>query len=178
LSILIDYLPFPYRNSPEAVEVQNVFQKWIEHLHLERDSLYDQFRVRSATWGLREWEKALGIIVDESISYEFRRSRIESKLRGFGTTTKEMIINVAASFSNGEVEVYEHNEEYYFDIRFIGALGLPPNMDDLTAVIEEIKPAHLAYAYKYRYRTHGELRSFTHAALSAYTHEHIRNGVI
>jgi hypothetical protein len=41
--------------------------------------------------------------------------------------------------------------EYRFIIRFIGILGIPPNMAGLIQIIEEIKPAHLAYEFAYMY---------------------------
>ncbi|MCX7614756.1 MAG: YmfQ family protein, partial [Clostridiales bacterium] len=129
----------------------------------------------SATWGLVLWEKALGIDTDVSKSNEYRRTRIMSKLRGSGTTTADMIKNVAESFSNGIVDVIEHPEQYSFDIKFVGTLGIPPNMDDLTAAVEEIKPAHLAYTFVYIYRTYGGLKPYTHLQLSNYTHSELRN---
>ena len=72
-----------------------------------------------------------------------------------------MIQNVAESFSNGAVDVLEYPAEYRFEIKFTGTLGIPPNLDDLSAALEEIKPAHLAYDYIILYRTWGELEEKT-----------------
>jgi len=173
---LSDYLPKPYKNSPEAIELQAALQKWVDLLHADRGDLFEQFFIDSATWGLKLWEEALGIPVDISRPLDFRRSRIESKLRGLGTTTKQMIENVAASFSNGEVEVIECNGEYRFDIKFVGTIGIPPNMDDLTAAIEEIKPAHLAFIYVYLYRTWAMVSHLTWDEAAAYTWDQLREG--
>ena len=173
---LIDYLPDQYKNSPEVAELQQALQYWAEKLHADRDGLFDQFFIKSATWGLRLWEKALGLETDVSKPYGFRRTRIESKLRGLGTTTKELVKNVAASFSNGDVDVIEHNDEDYFEIIFVGTLGVPPNMEDLTAAIEEIKPAHLAYEYVYKYRTWDMVSHLTWGQAGAYTWEQLREG--
>jgi uncharacterized protein YmfQ (DUF2313 family) len=172
---LIEYLPRQYIKSPEVVEFQAVASEHMERFIETRDDLFDQFFVSSATWGLRMWEIALGLETDISKTYEFRRSRIESKLRGRGTTTKEMIRNVAASFSNGEVEVIEHSAEDWFEVKFIGTIGVPPNMDDLTAAIDEIKPAHLEYEYTYRYNRHFSLSKFKHGQLSKNRHYQLRN---
>lgn len=162
MSNLIDYLPERYRNSPEIVELQQVLQTQADKLIAARDGRFQQFFIREATWGLRLWETALGIETDLSKPYSYRRTRIESKLRGLGTTTVAMIKNVAESFSNGAVEVIEHNGEYYFEIKFVGTFGIPPNMDDLTAAIEEIKPAHLGYAYLFIYPTWDDYDAFDH----------------
>ena len=175
---LIDYLPRYYRNSPEIIEFQTAMQKQAEKLHAARDNLFEQFCVRSATWGLKLWETALGIKTETSKPYSYRRSRIESKLRGLGTTTVEMVKNVAESFSNGEVNVVEHNEEYIFEIIFTGNIGIPPNMDDLTAAIEEIKPAHLAYNYRFIYRTWDMVSHLTWDDISGHDWNQIVEGTI
>ena len=61
-------------------------------------------------------------------------------------------------------------------IKFVSVLGIPPNIDDLTAAINEIKPAHLDFSYEYLFRTHAMLTPYTHAALAGYTHETMREG--
>ena len=65
--------------------------------------------------------------------------------------TAEMLKNIAESFSGGECEVIEQNGEYRFDIKFVGNIGTPPNMQDLINALEEAKPAHLAYRFLYTY---------------------------
>jgi len=175
---LIDLLPEYYKNSPQVVELQGAFEHWTEALKAARDDLLAQLNVETATWGLSIWEKALGLETDVNKPYEYRRTRIMSKLRGAGTTTKQMIKNVAESFSNGQVEIIEYNEENRFEVKFVGTIGIPPNMDDLTAAIEEIKPAHLAYTFVYVYRTHGQLSEYTHEQLAAYTYQTLREGDI
>ena len=175
---LIDLLPECYKNSVEVVELQGAFQHWSDALQTARDDLMAQMNVETATWGLVTWEKALGLVTDASKPNEYRRTRIMSKLRGQGTSTKAMIENVAESFSNGDVAIIEYNIESRFEVKFVGTLGIPPNMDDLTAALEEIKPAHLAYSYIYVYRTHAMLSGYTHAQLAAYTHATLREGAI
>ena len=175
---LIDLLPGYYKNSTQVIELQGAFEHWTDALRVAKDDLLSQINIKSATWGLSLWEKALGIETDVSKPYEFRRTRIISKLRGAGTTTKEMIQNVSESFSNGEVTIIEHTGESSFEVKFTGTIGIPPNMDDLTAAIEEIKPAHLGYSYVFIYRLHSDLSSYTHAQLSDYTHEELRSGEV
>jgi uncharacterized protein YmfQ (DUF2313 family) len=115
------------------------------------DDVLAQGFVDTATWGLTLWESFLGITTDPSKSYDYRRSVIKAKIRGVGTVTVAMIQNVAESFSNGTVTVAESPSTYSFSITFVGVHGIPPNMDDLTAAIEDIKPAHLAFSYIYTY---------------------------
>jgi hypothetical protein len=175
---LIDLLPSYYSGCEQVVEMQDAFEEWTDALLAAKTDLLGQMNVSTATWGLTSWEKALGLETDISKSNTYRRERVMSKLRGSGTATTALIRNVAESFSNGEVTIIEHNGEYKFDVKFIGTIGKPPNMSDLTAAIEDIKPAHMTYSYIYVYNTSQALHAHTHARLAAHTHYQIRNEVI
>lgn len=142
------------------------------------DDFVDQLWPETATWGLSTWEEALGLPTDVSKDVESRRTRIVSKLRGSGPVTVEMIQNVAASFSGGDVEIIEYPAEYRFEVKFVGTIGIPPNMDDLTAALEEIKPAHLAYTYVIVYRIWSEVARHTWAALESRTWDDVLEGTI
>lgn len=166
---------------PERLIKSAEFTDWIEALEgivekikEERDELFNQLNVDTATWGLELWEKEYGLETDITKTLSDRRSRIKSKMRGVGTTTKGLIKNIAESFSNGQVEVTEHNDEYYFEIEFVGKIGLPPNIPDLKAAIEEAKPAHLNVVYICKYRTHGNFTVYSHKQMKAYTHNELR----
>ena len=89
-------------------------------------------------------------------------------MRGTGTTTVAMIQNVSESFVNGEVAVVEHNDQYRFDIEMLSVIGIPPNMEDLKAVIEEIKPAHLDYRIIIKYNTWGMAKEARYTCNSPY----------
>lgn len=173
---LMDMLPPRHQNSKYTVDVQQAFTRQTEKLLQSKNDVFLQLNVKSATWGLELWERALDISIEKDKPLAFRRSRIESKLRSQGVTTKAMIKNAAESFSNGLVEIIEHPEIYRFDVKFVGAIGNPPNMEDLTAMIEEIKPAHLAYQYIYTFVTNRQISRFTHVKLAQFTHTQIRNG--
>ena len=178
MSNLLAYLPERLRKSLEVEEFEQALQFWADKLQFDKEDLFEQFFIRTATWGLRLWEDFIGIEPDISMPYAFRRARIESKLRGLGITTKAIIENVAASFSNGSVEVIEHNEEYRFDMKFTGTIGIPPNMDDLTQAIDGIKPAHLAYAYIILFRVWDMVAHMTWEQAGAYTWDQLREGTL
>ncbi|WIV13966.1 putative phage tail protein [Proteiniborus sp. MB09-C3] len=171
-------LPDYYKGNLTMEELQSILSTDINSFASSLNKTIDQCFVNTATALLSRYEKIYGIEVDVSKSDEFRRERIRAKIRGTGTVTKQMIVDVAKSYSNGEVEVIEDNENYSFRIKFVGTLGVPANMADLTLTIEEIKPAHLSFTFEYVYRTHAELSHYTHAQLSAYTHAQLREGVI
>ena len=171
---VIDYLPGFYHNSPEVQAIQQALEPEAQRLRQETEQIARQLALDTAEWGLDYWERALGIPVDVSKPLEFRRSRAASKLRGQGTATVALLQNVAQSFANGQVDILEYPSEYRFEVKFTGVIGIPPNMEDLSDAIEEIKPAHLTYSYIILYRLHKNLKTYTHAGLGGYSHRAIR----
>lgn len=166
---------------PSYLVKSKIFSAVLDTMQIELDNIdnivkdiVNQCFVDTATWGLKYWEEMLGIPTDESKPYEFRRSVIKSKIRGSGTITVNLIKNVSESFSNGEVEVIEQPSIYSFTVKFVGTIGIPPNLDDLKKAIEEIKPAHLGVIYEIIYNTHDSLSIFTHDHLSLYTYSQLR----
>lgn len=164
---LIESLPDYYTGNETMGELQAILSEKINALAGSFDKTIDQCFVNTATTLLSRYEKIYGLQVDVSRSNEFRRERIRAKIRGVGTTTKAMIKNVSESFSNGQVEVLEHSGEYQFEIKFVGALGIPPNLNDLKDAVEEIKPAHLRVVYSFRYLTIGQAQGMTLNEISA-----------
>ena len=116
------------------------------------ENLTNQCYINTATEkGLSEMEQNYGIIVPSNSTFESRREVLRAKKRSAKTTTEEMIKNVCESFSGGTVEVITDNPNYKFTIKFVGIMGIPQNMKNLIDIIEEIKPAHLAYDFEYKY---------------------------
>lgn len=110
-----------------------------------------QFFIDTATWGLTYWEDEYGIDTNLNASYEERREVLKAKKRGQGTTTKAMLKKTAEAFSGGEVNVIENNAEHSFVIQFVGIKGIPKNLQAFKNMLEDIKPAHLTYSFKYTY---------------------------
>lgn len=123
------------------------------------DDLTKQFFIDTATWGLAYWEEEFGIQTNLNYSYEERREVLKAKKRGQGTCTIALIKNVSEAFSGGEVNVIENTAPYMFTIQFIGVKGIPKNMANLINAIDDIKPAHLGYTFKYTYTSWNYLDS-------------------
>lgn len=148
---LLEHMPEEYRDAPEVRVVEEALEAQAAALRAAREDLFRQLDVDRATWGLELWERAYGLAVDVAKPLEQRRERIIAKIRGTGSVTAAMLQNVAESYTNGEVEVIERPGEYGLELRFISVLGTPPNIEDLSAALVEICPAHLAFRYRYRY---------------------------
>ena len=149
--MLLELLPDRIQKAEETKAYENAMEPSVIDAQSAKDDTLAQVFLETATWGLDLWEKQLGLETEAEKNLEYRRSRIKSKLRGQGTATIAMIQNLSESFSGGETEIIEHPEQYSFDIKFCGSVGTPPNLDDLTAALNETIPAHLSYQYQYRY---------------------------
>ncbi len=143
----------------------------LEH---ELSDLLDQCFISTSTWGLTRWEQVYGLATNMALSYEQRREILMAKLRGQGTTTAQMIKETAETFSGGEIEVIEDNPNNHFTVRFIGIKGIPRNMNAFISMLEDIKPAHLAYSFEYRYTTWGELINRSWSSAVGLTWDSIR----
>ena len=117
------------------------------------EDLKNQFFVDSATYGLDNWEKMLGISKN-TFDYQTRRENIKAKMRSRGTTSINTIKNICEAYSNGEVDIVVNHTDYSFEVNFVGSIGVPKAFAELDKTIEEIKPAHLAHSYKFRYNNH------------------------
>lgn len=148
---LIKYVPPFVVQIPEMKASYDVQSTELGSLLYYADDVKKQFHIDTATWGLIYWEYRYGIETNLSLSYEQRREIINAKKKGQGITTIEMIKSVAETFSGGEVEVIENTGPYMFTIQFIGIKGIPRNMQAFINMLEDIKPAHLGYTFKYTY---------------------------
>lgn len=153
MSDLKEYLPGRLLSLPVR-DFLDAFQPHIDALAAACEGVREnELYAQTADQWLPLWERAYGIPAEPEKDIAFRRSRLMSRIRGAGTTTAEMIRQVVASFSNSDCEVAESPEAYRFEVRFTSTIGIPPNMDDVIAALEEIKPAHLAYQIVYLFRT-------------------------
>ena len=150
---LMNYLPEYYQNIREMHDLQSTLGDELGEARFALDDIVRQYFAHSATWGLDIWERELGLTTDPSKPIERRREQIKAKLRGVGTTTKQMTKNAAAAFSGGDVEVIDYPAEHRFVVKFIGVIGIPPNMAGFISMLEQIKPAHLDYSFEYTYTT-------------------------
>ena len=68
----------------------------------------------------------------------------------------------------------EDNPNHLFVIQFIGIKGIPRNMQAFINMLEDIKPAHLAYRFEYRYTIWEELKPYTWKQLGAMIWDEVR----
>ena len=149
---MFEGLPFYYRKSAVMREIIDSIETEFSRLQSETNLTENQFFVILSDRDISKHEQDVGLAPDSEADIDTRRGRVLSKLRGTGTVTKSMMKNVAASFVNGKIEIIEYPSEYAFAVKFNSKTGIPYNLSDIQAMIEEIKPAHLAVDYIFTYR--------------------------
>lgn len=174
---LMRYLPDYYKGVREMEKLQETLGGEIGRLKVGAIDVLNQAFVETATGSLGRWESELGLSNDPSKSYASRREMIKAKLRGNGTTTQGMIQRTASAFSGGVVEVRDVPGEYRFEVHFVSTLGIPPNMAGLIQIIEEIKPAHLAYEFVFSYTWWDSVKALTWNSSNSKTWNELRTYV-
>lgn len=87
---LMRHMPRYYRGILEITLLQKVIEKELDTVDLISKDVLNQFFIYTATWSLPIWERIFGLSVgDKTSNIEERRENLISKLRSYGTTTKE-----------------------------------------------------------------------------------------
>ncbi len=154
---LKSYVLDEIKNSSIFNEIFNAHGQVLDKIGLDISDLFLQVLPQTATeWGLTFWEKRVGITTNTSKSIEERRAKILAKLNTKGTTTVEVIRQICKSFVSN-VEVIQHNSDYYFEVNLLTTTGFPYALDSLYDSVEIAKPAHLGVEYKLISTTQSEI---------------------
>ena len=107
---------------------------------------------------LSKSEKEFNIIPSLDQTLEDRKAVLISTLRGIGVTNIARIKNIVESFTNGKVEVITDNPHYFFKVKFVSEMGIPPRINDVRKAIDKVKPAHLDYDFEFKYNTWDDIK--------------------
>jgi hypothetical protein len=93
-------------------------------------------------------------------SYDIRRSRVLSKWRGIGNFTAALVKRITEAYSNGVVSVTVDISAGNIIITFTGTMGIPPNLDDLKSIVDNVIPAHLGVIWNFTYLVYSSLTAW------------------
>lgn len=106
--------------------------------------LSNQFFVQTATWGLSEWERLVGIETDESRRLEDRRTEVLRRLRPPESVTEAFLTKLVNQYvSDQQAAVLSHPESYSIDILYHGGQVL--DYAKLRDAVNTYIPAHIGY---------------------------------
>lgn len=137
-----------------GVEVDELWQ-WVHEI---RQQAFPQ----TATWGLRYWEQKLGLPVNESLPIEERRKRIITWMTSEWPVTRKRMEKIVSEASGVSAVVEQNIAPYTFRVYFHWVRDVPLNLTTVQNVIEETKPAHLAYELATNNSTHVGVATSSH----------------
>lgn len=174
-SAMLEYLPWYERKSHVFDSILNAYDKEFRRLEQDLDVVERNIFLDTAIESLSIHERDLGIKTIKNLKYDQRREQISSRYRSsFDQTTEDTIKNVAAAYSNGEVEVNLTDVDGLYEIKFIGSRGVPDNLEGLKETLDIIIPAHLGLTYAFTYNTWGMVSHLTWAEVSSMTWNDLR----
>lgn len=176
--LLRDLHPERVYRSPELARLYDAADALFTQIWADVADVEAQLRVGTATWGLKLWERDYGLTPDVSETFDERRARVRSHMRGAGTTTVEMLRNLTAAYLGGETAVDDTSELWHLIVTFIGVVGVPSNMGDLKAAVAAARPAHMIVDYIIRYNLWGEVKTHTWGALAARTWHDVKGAAL
>ncbi len=157
---MINYLHKLYRTDPWVKELFNSAGIEMDKIGQLLTKIEQQIFFDTATeTGLTVYEKELGITTRKNVSIADRRSNIEAKLKMGGISNLKLIQMIADSWYNGAVEV--EFIEGKISVKFVSIYGIPTDIEGLQDAIGQIKPAHLAIYYTFKYRVWSEAKAYT-----------------
>lgn len=167
---MLKYLPLYERKSLIFNEVIDAYDREFRNVEQRLEITKRNIFLDTAIESLPIFERDLGIKTMNTLRYDQRREQISSRyIASFDQTTEDTIKSVAKAYSNGDVEVNASIVDGVFEIKFVGAKGIPDNIEGLQKAIDIIAPAHLEFRYLYTFnpweflskKTWGEIQTKT-----------------
>lgn len=107
-----------------------------------------QFFVQTATWGLADWERFVGLTTNAERTDEERRNDVLARLISAPSVSLEFITNIINLYvTDGTGIAEDHPEDYRIDI--IIPEGKYTKLDELKATLDVYVPAHIGLRYDF-----------------------------
>ena len=143
---ILRYLPEYLVKDADFKATNDADSKEHERIRTALQDEIKQFFVKTATWGLNDWEKLCGLTVDydNALGYERRRARVIAQLMGTGPMTPERVTALINLFvSNQGATFTPHYDRYTIGINI--PWDSQAYLKDLHEALDKYLPAHIAY---------------------------------
>lgn len=173
---LVDHLPpilrpvYDYRGMCNASGIE------LERLYSNVTRIIDdQFIGTASPEAIAKWEKYLNITPNGTDTLDERKFRVLAQLNDSPPYTDVYLIRKLNELCGTDCwRMFKDYDQYRLTIQL--AAETPTNTETVANLIRRIVPANLEVVVQnYRLR-HSELVGFTHAELSAYSHDEIKYG--
>lgn len=162
---LFSYEPDTYKKSEVMKNILKPQEEQLEKAQERQDNVIADM-YPSKTVHPELWENEYGIKQSESL--EQRRKNIISKMRGAGTSTKQMVKDIVESYTDGIVTPEEINDESLINIQIASASSDIQDMDNLEEWLNDMLPAHIGFQFIFRKAIVGRVYSCVAVASGTY----------
>lgn len=138
-----------YREDPWINELFNSAGITLDNIYAAIEDLKNQYWFDTMTWAIPVVENMLQFKTDSYAVIEDRRSQLEARWKSNGKADIYLLQAVANSWKNGDVTVSFVNGK--IQVAFVGEFGVPKDLTGLQKALDDVKPAHLALVYSFRY---------------------------
>lgn len=151
---MVDYVSKIYGESYYGLWLFQIMGVEIDEVKQFAEGLYDEIFIQTATWTLLYWENAFGIVSDPNMSDKQRREQLISTVKKQAMNPWNMKTSIE-SLSGCKTEIIEHTGKNRFSVNVYGTVT---NTDEITDLINKLKPAHLLYDIVYILENNGKLK--------------------
>jgi len=175
---LIEYLPNFIRDVKEIKEIMNNGEQpeMVSIWNTINDVFNDQFINDATENGVSRWEKILRIVPKATFTLDERKftilTRINEQLPFTMRTLEESLKSLCGA--NGYILQLKANE-YVLVVKI--ALTAKNNLTDVEQLLKRVIPANMVVQLTLMYNNHETFGGYTHQALTAFTHNQLRNEV-
>lgn len=175
---IIQYWPQVLLDIKEMLAIAKVENPTLSALwDLIEQKLNDQFILTASADGATRYEQMLNIHPFDTDTIETRRFRILTRYQEQAPYSEEVLIRLLNSLlGDGAYELTIDKADKALDLKL--ELTVRNQFNVARDLLERIVPQNMVLTVRLRYVPHGDLWSYQHADLSAFTHDQIRNGVI
>lgn len=171
---LINYLPPVVGNTTEFKALCNAEQPEVETLSDGPNTVLNEFYLEDMTeYGVKRWEKMLGITPFDTDTLADRKFRIKAWLNSDLPYTYKSLLRMLYNLCGPDYTVILKG----FSLTVKLGLGVHRQYNEVVKLLERVVPAAVKITVELLYNTHEILSGKTHGELSAYTHEQLRTEV-
>lgn len=153
---MIEKLPQYYRKSKVVKDLYDVIQKLLDKVDV--DISKEDLRLFITTtddFTLHEKDVSLSEITADN---ETKRARVIARLQGNNLLTKSELKNLIYIYDKTGCSITEDFSNYTVTVFFDGHRGIPYNIEQIAAAVEEVKPAHIRVRYLFQNNTWDDVK--------------------
>lgn len=154
---MIKKLPAYYRNSQVIKELFEAISALMDKMSEEIDTKCMRLFI-STTDEFDKHERDVGLAAI-SADNETKRSRVIARLQGKNPLTVSELEALIRVYEKTGCTIIEDCPNYTVTVFFSGRTGIPYNLEQIKAAIEEVKPAHIEFLYAFSENTWDDVKA-------------------